>query len=74
MIVFVSRMVEIFIGEPSKGKVNIVRFSTNVGPLLLYKLKMLRVVSPKSKVQQRITTKKIANHGCGSLYISKNIL
>ena len=54
-------------------KVNIVRFSTNVRPLLLYKLKMLRVVSPKSKVQQRITTKKIANDGCGSLYISKNI-
>ena len=56
-----------------RDKVNIVRFSTNVRPLLLYKLKMLRVVSPKSKVQQRIITKKIANDGCGSLYISKNV-
>ena len=29
-------------------KDNIVRFFTNVRPLLLYKLKMLRVASPKS--------------------------
>ena len=41
------------------SKDNIVRFVTNVRPLVLYKLNMLRVVSPKSKVQQRIVTKKI---------------
>ena len=58
---------------PKKIKVNIVRFGTNVRPLLLYELKMLRVASPKSKVQQRITTKKITNNGCGSLYIFKNV-
>ena len=42
----------------NRCKDNIVRFGTNVRPLLLYKLKMLRVVSPKSKVQQRMSSKK----------------
>ena len=74
----VSALVDVVVDElaiwsPDGNKVNIVRFSTNVRPLLLYKLKMLRVVSPKSKVQQRITIKKIANDGCGSACISKNI-
>ena len=49
-------------------KDNIVRFVTNVRPLFLYKLKMLRVASPMSKVQQRILTKKITKIGCGSVY------
>ena len=57
---------------PSNDKDNIVRFIANSSPLLIYELNILRVSSPRSKVQQRIVTKKITKIGCGSVYNFKN--
>ena len=54
--------------ESVEAKDNIVRFITNLSPLLLYELNMLRVSSPSSEVQQRIITKKISIFGCGRHY------
>ena len=48
-------------GRPITAKARIIkkRLSTKSSPLLIRELKKLRVASPKSKVQQRINTKKI---------------
>ena len=51
-----------------RGKDNIVRFIANSSPLLIYELNILRVSSPRSKVQQRIISKKITEIGCGGVY------
>ena len=55
-----------------RNKDNVVRFIVNSSPLLIYELNILRVSSPRSKVQQRIITKKITKIGCGSVYNFKN--
>ena len=55
------------------NKDNIVRFIANSGPLLIYELNILRVSSPRSKVQQRSKTKKITKIGCGSVYNFKKL-
>ena len=55
-----------------RDKDNIVRFIANSSHLLIYELNMLRVSSPRSKVQQRNITKKITKIGCGSVYNFKN--